>query len=146
MKRCTRCNQYYPHEMFDKAGIQSGRQKFRSECKKCKKKRDKKYHSRPEVAAKLTERANRYKKIRKDYVIEILKKSSCVDCGESDFRVLEFDHVKGEKVASIAQMVGRHFSLEAIKAEIDKCEVRCANCHRKVTAQRGNWSILDYMD
>jgi hypothetical protein len=36
-------------------------------------------------------------------------------------------------------MIQSGYSIAKIKEEIEKCEVRCANCHRKVTAQRGNW-------
>ena len=66
--------------------------------------------------------------------------SGCVDCGTSDLRVLEFDHVRGEKVASIGQLM-RGASLQKIKAEVAKCEVRCRNCHAIVTLERmgGTW-------
>ena len=51
--------------------------------------------------------------------------------GESDWVVLEFDHVNGKKINNIANMVQRGWALETIKNEISKCEVRCANCHRR---------------
>ena len=61
----------------------------------------------------------------------------CIDCGEIDIRLLEFDHVRGHKMANISRLLtqGRNWSI--IEAEIDKCEVRCANCHRLKTFERG---------
>lgn len=61
----------------------------------------------------------------------------CVDCGEPDPIVLDFDHVRGVKKADVKRMTtGSHVSLSQIMAEIAKCEVRCANCYRRVTAKR----------
>lgn len=71
-------------------------------------------------------------------VLEYLSTHPCVDCGESDPVVLEFDHVR-EKITDVARLVYDGFSWAAISDEIAKCEVRCANCHRRVTAKRGNW-------
>lgn len=65
----------------------------------------------------------------------------CVDCGEKDFDVLEFDHVRGEKSGTVAQFMRSGPS--RLYAEIDKCEVRCANCHRKVTATRRRAHQID---
>jgi hypothetical protein len=66
-----------------------------------------------------------------------LSTHSCVDCGERDIRLLEFDHVQGHKMANISRLLtqGRNWSI--IEAEIAKCEVRCANCHRIKTFERG---------
>ena len=50
--------------------------------------------------------------------------------------MLEFDHVRGDKSMEIASMRG--FSLERITHEVEKCDIVCANCHRKRTAQRAN--------
>ena len=61
---------------------------------------------------------------------------SCVDCGESNSIVLEFDHVRGEKVANISDMVNMPHSISSIKKEIRKCDPCCANCHRIRTHQR----------
>lgn len=63
----------------------------------------------------------------------------CVDCGNTDTRVLEFDHVRGKKAENISRMVLEGFSWSAIEAEIAKCEVRCANCHRIKTGERGGF-------
>lgn len=71
-------------------------------------------------------------------VLAYLRKSQCVDCGESDPIVLEFDHVRGEKDREIARMISNKVSWRKIEVEISKCEIRCANCHRKITARRLN--------
>ena len=75
------------------------------------------------------------RKRNKQYVIEYLKTHPCIDCGETDPVVLDFDHVRGKKVGNISIGV-RSWSLEKLKIEIDKCEVRCANDHRRITHLR----------
>lgn len=79
------------------------------------------------------------------YVFEYLLKHPCVDCGESNPIVLEFDHVRGKKRAAIAKMLSS-YSIEAIQKEIEKCEVRCANCHRRKTAREHNWNIINILE
>jgi hypothetical protein len=66
----------------------------------------------------------------------ILRQSGCVDCGERDPLILEFDHV-GPKTAKVTSLAWFGCSLKTIDDEIARCEVRCANCHRRVTARRG---------
>jgi hypothetical protein len=72
----------------------------------------------------------------KDFVARVKRMSRCLDCGEGNPVVLDFDHVRGEKRANISDMVRWSYSLETIKKEIRKCEVRCSNCHRKKTHER----------
>jgi AraC-like DNA-binding protein len=81
--------------------------------------------------------ANRrgYKRNR-DFVNKHLLEHPCVDCGESDIRCLDFDHVRGEKKYCVSELMSRRASLGVIVVEIDKCEVRCANCHRRKTAKQ----------
>jgi hypothetical protein len=69
--------------------------------------------------------------------------SGCIDCGYNDnAEVLDFDHVEaGSKIAGIAAMIDH--SWENIMAEIEKCVVRCANCHRIVTQARRKPSTVD---
>lgn len=68
-----------------------------------------------------------------------LSSHPCVDCGETNIRVLEFDHVRGSKTLDIARLLDRATSWSKIETEIAKCEVRCANCHRRKTLERGKW-------
>jgi hypothetical protein len=66
----------------------------------------------------------------------------CVDCGETDPLVLDFDHVRGDKVGEICILVGNRRPWPLIEAEIAKCDVRCANCHRRKTAlESGHWKL-----
>jgi hypothetical protein len=65
-------------------------------------------------------------------VRDTLMQSACVDCGESDLLVLEFDHV-GVKRASVPALARRGCALRTLQNEIDQCQIRCANCHRRRT-------------
>ena len=66
-----------------------------------------------------------------------LKSRPCPDCG-GHFPpvVMDFDHVKGNKRGIISRMTSAPMSGAKLLAEIDKCEVVCANCHRLRTLQR----------
>lgn len=86
------------------------------------------------------------------FIYEYLRSHPCVDCGETDPIVLEFDHIspKGHRI-SLCSM-----SLERLIAEVAKCKVRCANCHKRrhskritngniETMMRGNISAYDLL-
>jgi hypothetical protein len=83
--------------------------------------------------AKLKARAlihNRATKERLLLLVRTLKEASgCVECGIKDFRVLDFHHLR-DKVANVADAVRKCWSEARVRAEIAKCEVLCANCHR----------------
>lgn len=67
-------------------------------------------------------------------LLDYLLRHPCVDCGESDPVVLEFDHrdstTKDFNVGDAMRMV---YSLARVMREVEKCDVRCANCHRRKT-------------
>ncbi len=72
-------------------------------------------------------------KVRK-MLLEFLSSKACIDCGENDPIVLEFDHKSpNKKFKYISNMLSGHYSWESVLKEIKKCEIRCANCHRRKT-------------
>lgn len=73
----------------------------------------------------------------KEFILEYLKQHPCVDCGIKDVRVLEFDHLRDKKF-NIGDMISGLHGFDSIKKEIEKCEVRCANCHRIKTFAYNN--------
>jgi hypothetical protein len=71
---------------------------------------------------------------RRAYVAE-MKARPCIDCGgRFPPECMDFDHVRGEKVADISKMLLR--STDLLHDEIAKCDVVCANCHRIRTHRR----------
>lgn len=83
---------------------------------------------------KLYEAQKRHRIKVRSRLFEFLSTQSCVDCGEKDPIVLEFDHRDPKtKFKVIAKMLSGHYSWESVRKEIEKCEVRCANCHRRKT-------------
>ena len=88
---------------------------------------------------KYMERNRKRKNIIKKRVWEYLKLHPCVDCGESDIRVLDFDHVRGHKRANVQRLVNSYYCWKTVEIEIQKCDVICANCHRRKTANEQNW-------
>ncbi len=73
-------------------------------------------------------------------ILEFLDDKACLDCGESDPVVLDFDHREpADKRETISHMCHACYSWEAILTEISKCDIRCANCHRRRTSFQFNW-------
>jgi hypothetical protein len=79
------------------------------------------------------------------YIGDYLTSHSCVDCGENDILVLEFDHKdRKTKRIEVSRVINQGLSLLKLKEEISKCDVRCANCHRKKTAKESESWRLKY--
>lgn len=82
-------------------------------------------------------RGRRVREENRQRLFGFLQGRRCTDCGEDDPVVMEFDHVDGSsKERAVADMLGGGYSWERIEAEIGKCEIVCANCHRRRTAGR----------
>jgi hypothetical protein len=77
-------------------------------------------------------RARAVKRMR--FLIEFFESNPCADCGEQDPLVLEFDHLRDKRFDIGSSLPDRNW--QSILAEISKCDVVCANCHRRRTARR----------
>lgn len=135
-KRCNMCGIVKPlAEFHRKRGARDGRQ---PRCRPCNIEANKRwYRDHPEARAR---RMDDYAKARRldnhQRILDYLRLHPCVDCGETDPVVLDFDHL-GSKRCNVSGMLGS--SWNSILAEIAKCEVCCANCHRRRSARRGGW-------
>lgn len=69
-------------------------------------------------------------KRNKKIVTEYKLTHPCTICGESRIPCLDFHHVNGTKETGIGEAIIRHISIKRLKAEMEKCIVVCANCHR----------------
>lgn len=141
MKRCTICKlEKDLSEFGNNRGKADGLQAY---CGSCQKEKDRKYYqtNKKKVRAK---RQTRVEEIRQ-YIYEYLLENPCIDCGETDPVVLEFDHVRGKKKDIVSRLL-YHRSLKIITEEIKKCDVRCSNCHKRKTAKEFGWyaSVAQY--
>lgn len=84
-------------------------------------------------------RRDEYKQRLKRYVWEYLSTHPCKLCGESDPAALEFHHTRGVKLKEVSKMLQAGASVKTLVSEIEKCDVLCANCHRKLTAKEQGW-------
>ena len=66
-----------------------------------------------------------------------LKGGECVDCGYSKhFAALEFDHINDDKLDAVANLINHMVAWSRVIAEVEKCDLVCANCHRIRTWER----------
>lgn len=135
-KFCPKCGLVKDESCFNKNFKRKlGLQPY---CKLCRKEIDRQsylYNPKRKEAIRASD-LRRYKKTQ-DYIYGYLLAHPCVDCGEVNPIVLDFDHLKDKKF-NIANSTRLGLSINNIEEEISKCEIRCANCHRIVTAERCN--------
>ncbi len=138
-KKCVICK--LKHSILEFNKNRAKKDGLQISCKQCNKKRSAAYYKRKTVHHREeTKKQKRFlRKRNSQYIWDYLLLHPCVDCGNSNPVVLEFDHVTGDKLLPISVMIGSCNSLIKINEEIEKCEVRCANCHRIRTAIQLNW-------
>lgn len=139
-KRCCTCHEHRPLTDFNaRAAAADGLQ---ARCRDCS--RQWYLANRDAHRARVRRRSTAVKRDYKRRIGEHLLAHPCVDCGEADVRVLDFDHLDAaQKRADIATMVNAGGRWSDIELEIAKCEVRCANCHRRVTSDRAlDWRAV----
>ncbi|MDQ3076356.1 MAG: hypothetical protein M3Q34_04505 [bacterium] len=140
MKTCSKCKKEKPLEEFSYKSKSLGKRQY--QCKECTRLLIKKHYCANKQYY-LNKTRNRNKHLRNEvnvFLKEYLLQHPCVDCGENDIIVLEFDHRREEpKLKAVSHLVRAQVSLDVVKKEIEKCEVRCANCHRRKTAIDFNW-------
>ena len=130
-KRCSTCQLMRPLTDFNKRATAPDGLQWR--CRSCS--RDWYLAHQEEHKANVRERNTR---VRREYaarLVDYFLDHPCVDCGDDDVRVLEFDHEDpSQKTGDVTTMANCAASWSRIEAEIAKCSVRCANCHRRRTA------------
>lgn len=138
---CNICTDEFPldaEHFYPAKGYRDG---FKPNCKGCYGKRAKGYTYKPlseERRIKGRQRVKNNRDRNRRWAAEYLRSHPCVDCGETDIVVLEFDHVRGKK-KNLNLMIHGTYSIKTIQAEIDKCDVVCVNCHRVRTAVSQAW-------
>lgn len=138
MKTCYRCYEDKPTKEMQ---VRKG--KVLGVCKGCYEKHYANLcKSEKELRKTKREADKRSRNRRRQFVLNHLKRNPCTDCGENDIIVLEFDHLNPkEKFKEVAKIVANG-TTKQLKEEVAKCEVVCANCHRKRTANMfGSWRL-----
>jgi hypothetical protein len=78
--------------------------------------------------------------IIRDNLVAYLQDHPCVDCGEKDIVVLHFDHIDADsKEVEISRLVWMDRAWPRVLKEVEKCAIRCANCHMRRTAKQLGW-------
>ena len=128
-KECKRCKEVKPLEHFDIYEY-----KAVAICKPCRRERNREYYidRRTDIKA---------------WLYDYLSQNNCVDCNESDPMRLEFDH-RGGKTFDIGKvLIGKSKTLDIVKTEVAKCDVRCANCHKvKTHREQNTWKYRMHLE
>jgi len=128
MKNCTLCQTQKDLSQFNKKS--SNKDGLQNVCRECNAKRSRQYYAENKKKHKDKVAIRKQKTIENNqkYVIKYLEDHSCVKCGETDIRALQFDHQK-DKEENISRAICSPWSLKRLICEIDKCVVLCASCH-----------------
>ncbi len=140
MKICNKCKENKQESDFTFKNKSKGY--LQPNCKSC----DHEFHRIYYIANKnqtlIRNKRNQAKYIssNRSKLIDFLSKNSCVDCGESNLLVLQFDHLdRSQKEYEVSRLVNCGWPWTTVEREIAKCAVRCANCHLKRTNVQLGW-------
>lgn len=129
MRKCSQCQEDLPatDEFF---ASRKDRKKplLQGICRTCQAKYRKKHYA--DNKQKYIDKAAAYTEKFKVWFTELKSKMSCKSCGENRWWVLDFHHRNpAEKEEELSTLI-RKCSKKKIEAELAKCDVLCANCHR----------------
>ncbi len=135
MFHCSRCNLLRPSSDFTFRDRKSG--ELQNWCRTCSAEYKAAHYrrNRSREITRIRRNSARTRAANRARIRDYLASHPCVDCGESDTVVLEFDHLRDKRL-DVSRMAYVGWPWRTIEAEIAKCEVRCANCHRRITHKR----------
>lgn len=137
--RCSACGQKKPAAEFSFSD--EARRLLNSYCRGCHAAYRHAHYlaNKPDYVRRAIAQMSARRKENRRQVLAYLSTHPCVDCGIADPVVLEFDHRDPRlKAAHVGVLMSKPWV--RVRAEIDKCDVRCANCHRIRTADQFGWS------
>lgn len=139
MKQCKKCGETKALEDFQKRT--RNKDGYTDWCKVCKRAYDNAhYKANPQRRTYIRANSNRRIAAVQEWIRSYLETHPCVDCGETDIVVLEFDHLS-DKEYNVSRLI-KIGNIESVAREVAKCNVRCCNCHRRKTAQTfGSWRL-----
>ena len=131
-KKCPHCGRILPVEQFgfkDKAHT-----KLNSWCSECTKQKSKEIRAANIEKYRELDKAKKAKTYAmKREIVDSFKSKGCIICGEKETACLDFHHLNpSEKDFQVSALNNK--GLKTILAEIEKCVILCANCHRKLHA------------
>lgn len=144
LKKCTKCGTEKPiTEYFIKDKLKG---RLHAQCKLCYKLHRQSYHLihyekyRQQYLQRAQIRRERLRSEFRTNMLAYLSNKACIECGEADMRVLEMDHIDpAQKKFSVSQAVKLGYSWQEVLEELKKCQILCANCHKRRTAEQYQW-------
>jgi hypothetical protein len=139
LRQCSTCREYKPYEDFAFADMKTGARQYN--CRVCHSRYRRAHYlsNKPDYIRRSVAQVNGRRAENRREIAAYLLTHPCVDCGERDVLVLEFDHrdpeLKWKAIGVLA--VARRWP--RVLEEIEKCDVRCVNCHRRKTAHQFGW-------
>lgn len=128
MKMCYFCKEIKSLDQFNKN--RSKKDGLNTYCRKCMKSVWKKHYDKNPKKYNVRSKSNRIK--LKEQFKNLKSVLCCSICGETHPATLDFHHRNpNEKEINISN-AARSYGEERLKKEIDKCDVLCSNCHRKL--------------
>lgn len=136
-KQCYKCKKRKSLSSFNKNRYR--KDGLQSNCRSCSNARSRQYYQENTEKHKKVIQIRNKKIIQQNraFVLEVLLGNPC-PCGETDPAVLEFDHLR-DKEYLIGTMMRNGCSVRRILSEMEKCQVLCANCHKRKTAEELGW-------
>lgn len=129
MQKCSTCKLELDFERF--AANKSKKSGYNKVCKECQKKYKKQHYidNQKDYIFKHRKRINDIKVLIRNYK----SKNGCKYCLENHYCCLDFHHLESsQKEDTLAGGINRGWSIKKIFKEIEKCELICSNCHRKL--------------
>jgi hypothetical protein len=97
------------------------------------------FRARNRTAIREADRAKsvRTRAERRAWLDALKVERGCSDCGYNTHpRALDWDHIGSDKLGDVGRLAHSRIAMPRLLAEIAKCEVVCANCHRIRTWRR----------
>jgi hypothetical protein len=129
MKCCNKCKQLKPLSEYTRQS--NKKDGLNRSCRTCTRAWVKGHYDRNRAVYMAKAKRQRERLIE---WMRIRKEQPCVDCNQSyPYYVMDFDHRHSKKL-NLGNF--RRYGRQQVLAEIDKCDLVCANCHRFRTHAR----------